>query len=149
MNRVDEWPIQSPVTELVPVLILRHPFYQWRAESKPYPITHRFFMTGRCIKYWSGQAAKSHDILTGWMIIRRISPQFHTLILHKARDMNGQCIDVPWCMWREFYFFHLFSGTVIGLPVDDSREVTIPTLQHHPSIQLSKMKPVYRIVAYI
>ncbi|WP_418437750.1 hypothetical protein [Bacteroides sp.] len=37
-------------------------------------------------------------------------------------------------MERGLYFLRLFSGTVIGLPVDYSREVTISALQHYSFI---------------
>lgn len=67
------------------------------------------------------------------MVIKRISPPFHALYLFNTSQGKGheRVMDRRALVYVEkgLYFLHLFSGTVIGLPVDDSREVTIPTLQ--------------------
>ena len=45
---------------------------------------------------------------------------------------------------RGLYFLHLFSGTVIGLPVDYSREVTISALQHYSFIPFTGARTIWQ-----
>ena len=68
-------------------------------------------MTSPCIKYWSE-----------WQRFIISLPADASQGRGHERAMDRRTLVY---VERVLYFLHLFSGTVIGLPVDYSREVTI------------------------